>query len=178
MTKNFDEQQNRRSYLRVQAQIPMEASLVTENQVPATKPCLPLTLDPSLPLPPPHAADANLMQWLDHLSKKMDLILNLLATNRQDKSCFSQVSCDLGGGGLSFVSDRPYQQGDLLELKFQLNSMSPLPACAYGRVIYTRPAENGFMVSLEFVNIDESLRDDIIRYVFEFERQLIRSQRR
>lgn len=124
----------------------------------------------------PEINDPHLMQCLSILNSKLDQILLIISSNQQESASPSLRCNNIGGGGLSFLSHVPYKTGDTLEIKLYLNRASPLATHLYGKVVNSIATSNGFLISIEFCDIDESTREDIIRFVFECERHLIRTK--
>ncbi len=77
---------------------------------------------------------------------------------------------DLSGGGLGFVSDRPLQVGDRLEVELGLNGGQPFPAQV--EVVWVRPragpggraARFPFEAGARFVGIDPARQEAIVRF--------------
>ena len=88
------------------------------------------------------------------------------------------ILVDISGGGTRFVSDRKYESGELILFRFSLHEKeegeNEDEYSVIGRVVNVTPMENNrgkFEVRVEFVNINEHDREEIIRYIFEEERK-------
>lgn len=174
--KNIDS--SRRSFSRVRVSIPLEATLLANGDLTGIK----SRLARKVPLPDnkllPDLADHNLRNWLILLNSKLDHILNALAIDQDEFGCLSKKTHNIGGGGLSFLSPEAYREGDVLEIKLLLESSNPMAAYFYGKVVNIVPQADEFLVSVEFISIDESIREEIIKFVFEREREVLREKRR
>lgn len=53
----------------------------------------------------------------------------------------------------------------------------PVVFCLYGEVMNIKKREYDYVTSVQFVAIDEVIRDEIVRFVFETEREVLRKQR-
>jgi len=54
----------------------------------------------------------------------------------------------------------------------------PIYLYAYGEVKKAERQTSGNVVSAKFINMDDAIRDEIIRFVFEREREIIREKRK
>jgi c-di-GMP-binding flagellar brake protein YcgR len=84
---------------------------------------------------------------------------------------------NISGGGMSFFSDTPYNIGDVIELKTVLENLYPVAMYLYGKVLSCEKIDGGYKIAVEFINIDEDIRDYIVRFVFHRQRQIIRQQK-
>ncbi|MBD5459598.1 MAG: flagellar brake protein [Lachnospiraceae bacterium] len=85
------------------------------------------------------------------------------------------VAVDISGGGMKFVSSEKYEPESLIYCTYQLiingkNKKYDL----VGRIISSRELSNrpgSFEHRLQYVNMDEREREEIIKYIFEEERK-------
>jgi len=141
--------------------------------------------------------DVVILQTLNLISKKLDLILEHLNLNTVASiSDFKGESTDLSGSGMRFVSNNKLSHSDKIELSFELPAaqVSPrgsLSALTHGalslkinahqidalaEVVKSTSEETKFIVAVEFCAINETDRDTIARYCAE--RQQILSKNR
>lgn len=80
-----------------------------------------------------------LVDYLQHQSQKIDLLVSYILSE-QDEVKKRQQGKSFGGGGLTFSSNDSYQVGDLVEIKFFLNSENCVVYC-YGEIIAASPTE-------------------------------------
>ena len=59
-----------------------------------------------------------------------------------------------------------------------LGIQMPIALFLYGEVIDATASHAEYDTSVEFINIDDFVRDEIIRFVFETEREILREKRR
>lgn len=86
---------------------------------------------------------------------------------------------DVGGGGIRLICDEELPVGTTLELKFDLpDVLRPTSIIVLGEVVWgQRIEEEGkpkYACGVAYVNIDESERKKIIKYVFDKHRQVKR----
>jgi hypothetical protein len=168
---------NKREYSRVQALVPLEIRIVP----PEDKPNLQSRADKkTLPLldPPGDVEDPQLAEWLRFLNVKLDTILRYLDQDRDNTGNMVLKPVMIGGGGFSFTSAERYAVGDTLEVKLLLPLVTPLLLYLYCEVVQSEERDDGFFTALKFILMDDSIRDKILRFVFEKEREILRAKRR
>jgi len=121
--------------------------------------------------------DKVLSDWLRMLNAKLDAIINMLTFQREGFSALSFVKINISGSGLSFVSTEQYNQGDILELKMLFPMLPPVALYVYGEIVKVESAMNGFEIAVKFIAMDEDIRDEIIKFVFTRQRELLRQKR-
>ncbi|GAB5046060.1 PilZ domain-containing protein [Thermodesulfovibrio sp. TK110] len=122
-------------------------------------------------------SDKALAQWIKIINAKLDYLINLLSFKEEGFSSLPLTGVNISGGGMSFDSDVSYNKGDILELKMVLESPSPVALFLYGEVVKCELVNNAYRVAVKFINIEEDIRDHIVRFVFHRQRQLLRQKR-
>jgi len=85
---------------------------------------------------------------------------------------------NISGGGLSFAATEPYNRGDILEVMMVLAAGTSVALYVYGEVVAAERRSDGYEIGLKFVAMGDEIRDEICRFVFERERQILREKRR
>lgn len=93
----------------------------------------------------------------------------------------SSVVVDISGGGLRFVANYAYEPQSLILCKYNLlvggtNKEYNL----VGKVLNVRELENRngvFEHRVQYVNVDETEREEIIKYIFDEERRTLKNQK-
>lgn len=168
---------NKREFSRVGVHLPLEIRRVTPEQQRLISSHLEEKILTGAKLPQ-DVADPLLAEWLKLLHGQLNTILGLLTTNRPASELPPFRTETVSGGGLSFTSPEEYDLGDLLELRVIFDSSLSGTLCLYGEVVQKEKSEEGYLSAVSFLAIDESLRDEIIKFVFEKERELLRQMRR
>jgi hypothetical protein len=75
---------------------------------------------------------------------------------------------------MSFSPDRNYGIGEMLEMKIRLPLTPPVMMYLYGVVVET----DAQAVCARYVAITDEIRDIIVRFVFQKQREILRSQRK
>ena len=85
------------------------------------------------------------------------------------------VVVDISGGGIRFVSDYKYENGTLIYLTYNLSSEKIQKTYnLVGKILSVKELENRrgtFEHRVQYINIDNQQREEIIRYIFEEERK-------
>lgn len=98
-----------------------------------------------------------------------------------DQEWLSGSAINISGGGVRFVSKHPHNQGENIRMNFELpigNEMKKLALSA--RMISSNKimtATGAFEHRVEFADIIQKDRDDLIKYIFEQERKRRRNDK-
>jgi len=91
------------------------------------------------------------------------------------------VIVDISGGGLRFISEQKYEEGSLIYCSYHLlvNGTRKLYELV-SKVLEVKPVENRkgvFEHRVQYINISEGIREQIIRYIFQEERKNMKKDR-
>ena len=99
-----------------------------------------------------------LVDFLNHQSSKIDLLIGYILSQQDDeKHRFKGIK--FGGGGLSFMADKPFELGQLLEMKIFLINENCGVYC-YGEVIEVTPKLNDQLNNYVHKVIFHFIRED------------------
>ncbi|GLX77494.1 hypothetical protein tinsulaeT_08340 [Thalassotalea insulae] len=102
-----------------------------------------------------------LVDYLKHQAQKIDLLMNyILQQQNEDNARFQGVS--FGGAGIAFISDKPWQLNQLVELKLFLPEENAAIYC-FAEVIDISPQEQQFHHKLLFHFIRDEDRELLVR---------------
>lgn len=171
--------ENRREFSRVDAFVCLQTSLVPEG----LRPKLRSWVSAELGLPQlqslPELEDKAIFEAMNIINSKLDMIINILNSRDKDLPCIKTMQVNISGSGLSFDSQDDYEMGDVLELKIVFPETPDMMICVYGQVVKIGNGESeGRRISVRFSVIDEEIRDRIVKYVFDKQREMIRKARR
>jgi hypothetical protein len=169
--------QNKREYSRVQAHIPLEIRIVSPDEIKDLQSRIDKRTIPLIN-PPNDVEDPQLAEWLRFLNVKMDTILRYLDKEHEISSNMILKSVMIGGGGFSFVATEKFPLGNTLEAKMLLPSSTPLLLYLYCEVVQSEERCDGFFTALRFILMEDNIRDNILRFVFEKEREILRAKRK
>jgi hypothetical protein len=174
-TKSVD---NKREFSRVDAFIPLEYRLIKPERQDAVRSRMAsesvLAEFKSLPNPD----DQLMAQWLQSINAKLDEIIRMLTLQHDGFDRLNISKVNISGGGMSINTGEAFSPGDVLEIKVMLGQQTPLALFLYGEVIEVTIPHPEYDTSVQFINIDDFVRDEIIRFVFETEREILREKRR
>lgn len=126
----------------------------------------------------PEIQDEALADWLKAMNRKLDLLLNMMTQQKEGFSSLPMKQVNISGGGLSFSSREPYNKGDVLEMKMVLPLPVPVSVIVYGDVVAADKRDELFEIGVKFAAMDDEIREEICKFVFHRERQIIREKRR
>ena len=119
-----------------------------------------------------------LARHLQLIERKLDLILSHLLLDREGIKSLRLHRVSISGSGMRFTSEVPYQTGDLLEIKMVLPVCPPVALSTPAGVVWVKEVQRGDMrlyeTGVRFEGITEDVRDEIIRYTFARQRELLR----
>lgn len=170
--------ENQREYSRVDAFIPLEYKLIDpqQRQNIHSRVAGEIILAEFKSLPDPD--DQLIAQWLRTINTKLNSIIRMMTMHHEGFDQLPMKKVNISGGGISFSADKQYSHGDVLEFKLTLTMQYPLSLFVYGEVV--EPSKNNpeYDTSVQFIAIDDFIRDEVIRFVFEKEREILRERRR
>jgi hypothetical protein len=102
-----------------------------------------------------------LADFLNHQSRKIDLMMSLILQQQSDpQDNFS--STQFGGGGISVLTDTKIEVGEYLELKIFLREEASAIFC-YAETINCEATPDGFLTSMIFSRIREEDQDLLVK---------------
>lgn len=177
MTEEPDTFLNSREYSRADAYLPIQIRKVTGEERELVRCRFPgQAILPEFAMPP-EVEDKVLSDWLIMLNTKLEYIINTLQLNSEGFSSLPFQHVNISGSGMSFRYPEPLETGELVEIKTVLYMMHPVSVYLYGEVVASRKKEKDYRTSVRFVLMDEPVRDEIVRFVFERQREMIRKKR-
>lgn len=127
----------------------------------------------------PEIEDKSLYECLSVLNRKLDAILNLLTNKDREPHALESKHVNISGSGMSFPTPDIYQLGEVLEIKLVLPTSGEDIYYVYGEVVKFDCCDEGHSIAfVRFTVIDEDIRDRIVKFVFERQREEIRKKRR
>jgi hypothetical protein len=168
---------NRREYSRIDAYIPLEYRLVPHKEQDLVKSRLSVdVMSANFDLMPP-LEDHPQKECLSLLNKKMDTVIRMMAIQYEGFHSLPFKYVTISGSGMKFSSRKGFSPGDILEFKVLLTLHQPIALLVYGKVLQVEKQTNGYYVTAHFSMMDDAIRDYIIRFVFEMEREILRETR-
>lgn len=125
----------------------------------------------------PNVEDQMHGEWLKLINAKLDEIIRMLTLQREGFSMLPFKPISISGNGLSFFSPERYEKGTVIEVKTVLTTLNTVALFLYGEVVTAESAEDCWRIGMRFIHMDDFTRNEIIRFVFEREREMIREKR-
>jgi len=172
--------EEKRSYSRIQTRIKARLRRVESPQAsPLFHACsMNLSPDGSTELKDVSLPDG-LRDFLESLERKLDLMLGLLSRDslKNDFPLETEVT-ELSGGGLRCIApDDSLKVGEAVEFVLFLARMPMSMAGAVGSVRRIEQVDNHTVFGVEFTNVRESDREKIVQFVFQEQREQIRTRK-
>jgi len=132
---------------------------------------------------------------LKHFTRKMESLSSdnpemyslLLEINQRLKALMSQTVAErcfeipearienISGGGLKLLCNKNFVPGDKLDIRLFLPDQAQ-DIEVTGEVVWTCDnIDGGYKVGIQFVDIDERVRERVVRYIFAWQRRMLRS---
>ncbi len=166
-----------REYARVSAYLPIKVRSVSEEERQSLSSRIvvesALTEHPEMP----EIEDELLSACLQILNSKLDSIIRMLAfpSNSHRELDFSRVN--ISAGGLRKSSSECYALNDLVEIRLMLPTAPFMIFYVYGKVVTCDTATENYELCIEFTEIDDDIREQIAKYVFQKQREILRKKR-
>jgi hypothetical protein len=106
-----------------------------------------------------HASE--LAVFLNHLSRKIDLMMSLIL-QQQDDPAQAHESYKFGGGGTVIISETAIPIGQVTELKLFIKEEAAAIFC-FAEVIACKKQDDSYHISLVFTRIREQDQDQLVR---------------
>jgi hypothetical protein len=168
---------NRREYSRIDAYIPLEYRLVPPKERNLVKSRLFMdVISANFDRMPPLENHPQ-REYLSLLNKKIDAVIQMMAIQYEGFHSLPFKYVTLSGSGMKFSSQMHFSPGDILEIKVILALNQPVALLLYGEVLHVEKQTTGYYVTVHFFLMDDAIRNYVIRFVFEMEREIIRETR-
>ena len=172
---NADDQ---REYSRVETCIPLEYKIIDVQQKQFVRAHLAgesiLAEFKSLP----NHDDQIINECFRTINAKLDEIIRMMTISHEGFNCLNMTKVNISGGGISFNTGKAFLPGDIIEIKVMLSMQKPSAFFLYGEVVELTKINSEYDTSIQFIGIDDFVRDEVIRFVFETEREILREKRR
>jgi len=175
---NTQKVESRREYSRVQVYIPMDFRLLPPEDRQRVKSHLAgdAILAEFRGLPP--VEDSLTVEWLTILNSKLDTIIRMLTFDHEGFIGLPYVSVNISGGGMKFDTPQACTPGDIMEVRIMLSAPRRIALYIYGQVMKSEPKGDVYSTAMKYILTDDVIRDEIIQFVFEKEREILREKRR
>lgn len=116
-----------------------------------------------------------LTEFLTAMDAKLDSVISMLSQKRLEDDYEARAEVrEIGGEGMSFVSETGFSVGDVLEFAIVLNQYPLRVASAVGRIEAEDEQHGQPLYSVTFTTIRDTDFEAIVQFVFNEQRQRIR----
>ncbi|HTZ17777.1 MAG TPA: PilZ domain-containing protein [Dissulfurispiraceae bacterium] len=84
---------------------------------------------------------------------------------------------NISGAGISFLSDKQYSAGDLIEMLVMIENVYPGIITLCTRVLRSEKRRNKYFTAVEYIGMTTEIRELISAFVFQLQRTLIQEKR-
>jgi len=120
-------------------------------------------------------------QNLWEINRKLDLLIHMfLAEEFRSLMSGSPMDVNISASGIRFISEAPYELGDLVEVHLVLPMVPLLFVRLAGEVVRVKTLRSSqakrYAVAVKYHQVDTDTREDIIRYLFKRQREILRKR--
>jgi hypothetical protein len=129
-------------------------------------------------IPNETVSNQHLFRFLVELDSKLEKLIYLAESERNPNGLETKKALYLSSEGCGFFTDNDVKMGDLFFIEARtFDTGGRLRFAVTGKVIGGRRTKLGVLVDFEFGEMEEAVRENIIRYVFEKDRELLKEAR-
>jgi len=178
------EQKERRGYFRIDDVMPVIINSISRENCQEMSKVFSVADAHSLhpkELPDEHMEYLNTLRLHDMIMEiklKLDFLINNLILEKEGLLSAPKKKVNISASGLRFTVEHPVKVNDTLEIKLFLPTSPPVALLAYGEVKRVKALEgNKYEVAVEYVNLTDDVRDEIIRYTLARQREILNLQK-
>lgn len=162
-----------RQHVRTDDKIPVYYEVLAQGELTGTLAAWEVMFDD---MEPRAEENPKLYEMLFDINQKLNMLINHMA----DRSGFNMPEArevNISAGGLRFLSERSFPDGERLLLKTFLPTHGQIVRLKC-EVLRSTERTDGFEVAVKFFDLDEATREKIIKYIFCRQRQSLRSEKK
>lgn len=176
----MSESSQRREYSRVDAYLPFECRIISREDAEYVQARISGDIalaSEAKPFPDLGDYDHILDEWMKILNAKLDTIVRMMTLQREGYFGLPYKAINISGSGLSFSVPNALKLGEILEIKLMLTFNKPVALCLYGEIMKVEKMAVNYKIAVRYIHLDDFVRDEIVHFVFEREREIIREKR-
>ncbi|MBI5143012.1 MAG: PilZ domain-containing protein [Nitrospirae bacterium] len=172
---------DRREFVRIDDTMPVEVAVIPRERGAEVRSRI--TVMPVVERPEFQAVEtgeAAILKYLMAVNAKLDLLINAMITEKGGVGKARNRRVNVSACGMRFAMDTKPVIGDIVELKMILPGVPPMAVDAFGEVVWIEGApqpDGRYLVAARFVAMDDDVRDEIVGYIFNRQREHIRNRR-
>jgi hypothetical protein len=119
--------------------------------------------------------NAEMYEMISEIKTKLDFIINHFMLEKEGLLTAEKKLVNISASGIRFVVDHPVKVNDVLEIKLLLPTYPPVAVFAYGEAKRVKKLDGDkYEVCLKYLNMGESVRNEIVQYTLSHQRETIR----
>ncbi|MCW8826125.1 MAG: PilZ domain-containing protein [Gammaproteobacteria bacterium] len=118
----------------------------------------------------------DISQFLALLDKKINILTRIVSMEQIGIDVEPNMRVNMSSSGLAFSSDVAYSPGRILSIHMVLFPAYVTVTCQ-AKVVYCRAEGSRLRIALDFVDLDASERELLIRYMIEKQSEQLRTER-
>lgn len=127
---------------------------------------------------PESAGGEKLYEALKEMNTKLDFLINHLLMEKEGLSSTEKKPVNISATGIKFTVKHAVKEKDILQIKLLLPTHPPVAVFAYGEVKRVKALEDQtYEIALEYLNMGETVRNEIIHYTLDHQRETIRKMK-
>lgn len=122
--------------------------------------------------------DNKLYEELKEIKTKLDFLIKHFLLEKEGLSSTEKKLVNISASGIKFTIKHPVNEKDIMEIKLLLPTYPPVAVFAYGEVKRVKALEDQtYEIALEYLNMGDAVRNDIIQYTLNHQRETIRKRK-
>ncbi len=118
----------------------------------------------------------DISQYLALLDRKLNILTRIVSMEQVGADVEPNITVNISSSGLRFESDVAYSKGRILSIHVVLFPAYVTISCQ-ARVVYCRTEGDVMRIALDFIDLDASERELLIRYMIEKQSEQLRAER-
>jgi len=127
----------------------------------------------------PESPDSKrLYGMIKEIKTKLDFLINHFLLEKEGLTSTEKKPVNISASGIRFTVTDPVKEKDIIEIKLLLPTYPPVAIFAYGEVKRVKELDDQtYEIALEYLNMGESVRSEIIQYTMDHQRETIKRLR-
>ena len=122
--------------------------------------------------------DSRLYSMMTEIKTKLDFLINHFMLDKEGLLQPEKKFVNISASGIRFTLDYSVSVGEIMDIKLLLPTYPPVAVFAYGEVKRVKEIDgNKFEVALEYLNMADSVRNEIIHYTLSHQRETIKKSK-
>ncbi|MFA5074322.1 MAG: PilZ domain-containing protein [Nitrospirota bacterium] len=126
---------------------------------------------------PDGSINPRIWNMLVDMNAKLELIMEKLCLENEGLVSANNVPVNISASGIRITVNERLEPGDRVEIKMSLPSSPPVGIVTCGEVQRATSTEHGtWEIAIQFINMNDDVRDEIIQYTFQRQRELMQER--